>query len=202
MDFNNGNNANNGNNNEAQPFYSTNPYSQPQGQPQDGYQGQPQGGYQGQPQGGYQGQPQGGYQSQYQGTYNSPQGQGVPVHTTSQRNGGEYNPQADMYNPYGQMPEQKPSANACQIISLILGILSIVCCCFGIISVLFAIAGIILAIVGNKKQKHGVGTGGLVCSIIGLVLSLIILAISLAGSYAAPRSMDEIFDYIEELEDF
>ena len=104
---------------------------------------------------------------------------------------------------YGQMPEQKPSANACQIISLILGILSIICCCFGIISTVFAIAGIILAIVGNKKQKHGVGTGGLVCSIIGLVLSLIILAISFAGrSYVAPRTMDEIFDYLEELEDF
>ena len=234
MDFNNGN-SENGNNNETQPFYSSNPYSQPQGsfqgnpqgssqsQQQGAYQGQsqggPQGAYQGGPQGAYQGQsqvgpqgayqgsfqanPQGTYQNQFQGSYNSPQGQGVPVYSTSQRTSGEYDPYAEMNNPYAQMPEQKPSANACQVISLILGILSIICCCFGLVSVLFAVAGIILAIVGNKKQKHGVGTGGLVCSIIGLVLSLIILAISIGTrNHLDPSSMNEIFEYLEEFEEF
>ncbi len=190
MDF------NNGNNNEPQPFYSSNPYSQPQGQPQ----GMPQGTPQGQPQGMPQGAPQG--QPQYYDNYTNFQSQGVPVHTTSQRTNGEYNPQAEMYNSYGQMPEQKPSANVCQIISLILGILSIICCCFGIVSLLFGVAGLVLAIIGNKQQKHGVGTGGLVCSIIGIVLSLIILVISFAGSFAIPGSIYDINEILEEYEDF
>lgn len=74
--------------------------------------------------------------------------------------------------------DQKPSHTA----SLVLGILSIV---FGL---LFALAGDILAIIGivlavTKKKEYRT-TAGLVCSIIGLVVSIAnhILGILLAGA--------------------
>lgn len=76
-------------------------------------------------------------------------------------------------------------ANGMQIGSLICGIFSILlCCCYGVPSIIAGIIGIILSVVGGKQGKHGVGTAGLVCSIIGLVLGiiyLILLAIGVAA---------------------
>lgn len=75
--------------------------------------------------------------------------------------------------------------NGMQIGSLICGIFSILlCCCYGVPSIIAGIIGIILSVVGGKQGKHGVGTAGLVCSIIGLVLGiiyLILLAIGVAA---------------------
>lgn len=60
-------------------------------------------------------------------------------------------------------------ANGLQIASLVLGIISIcLICCYGAPSVILGIIGLICAIKGNKESKHGVGTAGLVCCIIGL----------------------------------
>lgn len=38
---------------------------------------------------------------------------------------------------------------------------------------ILGIAGLICAIMGNKRSKTGVGTAGMVCSIIGLILGVI-----------------------------
>ena len=62
------------------------------------------------------------------------------------------------------------------IASLVLGIVSLVLSFFGlgIISVFTAIVGIILGVLGRKDpEKKGMATGGLVCSIIALVLGII-----------------------------
>lgn len=58
------------------------------------------------------------------------------------------------------------------IAGLVMGIVSIVlmCCCGG--GIIFGIAGLIMSIVGNKQTKTGVGTAGLVCSIVGIVLNI------------------------------
>ena len=83
---------------------------------------------------------------------------------------------------------------------LICGILSIICCCFGIIGIILGAVGLVLAIIGNKDHKHGVGTGGLACSIIGLVLSLVILGMALLGSYSMPRDVNDLYEYMEMYE--
>lgn len=62
------------------------------------------------------------------------------------------------------------------VASLVLGIISIVgACFFASIDWLFAILGIVGIILGavGKKSNAKCATGGLVCSIIGTVLSLI-----------------------------
>ncbi len=74
------------------------------------------------------------------------------------------------------------------IASLVMGIASIVlsCCCGS--GIIFGIAGIIMAVVGNKKAKTGIGTAGLVCSIVGTVFScfgLIYYVIYGAAAFAA-----------------
>lgn len=61
-------------------------------------------------------------------------------------------------------------ASGIQIASLVLGIIAIcLVCCYGLPSVILGIIGLICAIKGNKENKHGVGTAGLVCSIIGII---------------------------------
>lgn len=66
------------------------------------------------------------------------------------------------------------------VASLVLGIISLVigiftAGVFGWVGAIFGIIGIILGALGRKQsEKTGIATAGLVCSIIGLVLCLIL----------------------------
>ena len=63
--------------------------------------------------------------------------------------------------------------NGLQIAGLVCGILAIcTSCCYGIPGIIFGIIGLICALIGNNRSKSGVGTAGLVCSIIGIVLGV------------------------------
>ncbi len=60
--------------------------------------------------------------------------------------------------------------------SLVLGIVGIVFSfIFQPIGLICSIVGLILSIVARKKEPSGMATAGLVCSIIGLVLNLILV---------------------------
>lgn len=81
---------------------------------------------------------------------------------------------------------------AIAVISLILGIISIVASCGVGVGAIFGIVAIILAIVAKKKinQKDGVSTGGLVTGIIGTVISLIVFFIvAIMGAAIVPSAM-------------
>lgn len=76
-------------------------------------------------------------------------------------------------------PSEPAKANALQIVGLICGIAGIILgCCTGWGGLILGVIGLICAIIGNKQGKTGVGTGGLVCSIISIVLSLIVVIVS------------------------
>lgn len=110
-----------------------------------------------------------------------------------QNMGNEQNNQTSQYSNYqdntANIPYQAPTespqsnkANTLQIVSLICGIGGIVFgCCTGYVGIVLGIAGLICAILGNKQGKSGVGTGGLICSIIALVISIIILILAVIG---------------------
>lgn len=111
---------------------------------------------------------------------------------------------------YQAPPEQIiPSGpNGCQIASLVLGILGIPgCCCYGIVGFILGLIGLILAIVGNKKNKSGVGVAGLVCSIIALLLGvvgtiyygMIILGMTGSGPFAELMYEMGYYDYLNSL---
>ncbi len=64
------------------------------------------------------------------------------------------------------------------ITSLVFGILSLVFCCIPIMGFIFALVGTITGIVSVVKSSKcgttcGIGVGGLVCSIIGLLIGLV-----------------------------
>lgn len=80
------------------------------------------------------------------------------------------------------------------VASLVLGIISIIIGAVsgglvGWLGAILAIIGIVLGALGRKNPEHkGIATGGLVCSIIGLVLSLI-LYIACVGCAAGLASL-------------
>lgn len=69
----------------------------------------------------------------------------------------------------------EPESKTYSVLSLIMGILSLVFCCCSIVGIIPGIVGIILA---NKAKKNGetsgMATAGLVCSIIGIVFGAIV----------------------------
>lgn len=86
-------------------------------------------------------------------------------------------------NPYQQPvpPEGPKKTDSLAIVSLILGIGSIIMsCCITYLGIGLGIGGIICAVMSKKKQKNGMSTAGMVCSIIGLVLSVLLLIFSAA----------------------
>lgn len=65
------------------------------------------------------------------------------------------------------------SASGAQIAGFVLGILSMLFgFCYGLPSIILGIIGLICAIIGNRKNKHGIGTAGLVCSIVGIIAGI------------------------------
>ena len=86
------------------------------------------------------------------------------------------NPQPVYTQPVQLQPQKQ--TNVLAGVGLGLGIASILfCCCYGVVGLIFGIAGIICSALSKKKGKSGVGTAGLVCSIIGTVLSVLVLII-------------------------
>ena len=83
--------------------------------------------------------------------------------------------------PLAQPQVSYPGKGLC-VASLVLGIASMPClCCYGI-GTLLGLVGMILGIVGIKQAKranapYGMGTAGVILSIIGLILGLTIIVI-------------------------
>ena len=81
------------------------------------------------------------------------------------------------------------------VASLVLGIISIVCGLFFMgfqwLGALLGVVGIVLGALGKKNpEKKGMATAGLVCSIIGLVLSLVfyVACVACVGGLAGVAS--------------
>ena len=105
--------------------------------------------------------------------YNNYGNQGGPMNNGYQ--GGMPN---GNYGYNGGMPQEPKQSNALAIVSLVCGILSIVCCyCTMGITIIPAIVAIICGAIALKKvQSKGLSIAGLICGIIGLLLSASMLS--------------------------
>ncbi|MGN1147527.1 MAG: DUF4190 domain-containing protein [Lachnospiraceae bacterium] len=87
--------------------------------------------------------------------------------------------QGQMQNSYiYQQPGQLPKNNGMigfAITGMICGILSIISCCFSIVGILIAAVGLVFSIIALAKKYDGRGMAlaGVICSAIGLCMSLI-----------------------------
>lgn len=85
---------------------------------------------------------------------------------------------------------------ALSIVSLVLGILSIVfsCCCYGVLSVLFGAGAIVCAVISNKQGKTGLAKAGMICAIVGIVLAVIWLILTLIGIGSSAALTESLYD--------
>ncbi|MBQ9744742.1 MAG: hypothetical protein IJW19_06420, partial [Clostridia bacterium] len=71
--------------------------------------------------------------------------------------------------------EEKPKGTGFNVASLILGILSILCCCvYGFVSIIMGILAIVFYAISKKKgTSNGMAVAGMICAIFGLLLGIL-----------------------------
>lgn len=100
-------------------------------------------------------------------------------------------------NPYGQ---PQPQGNAgFAIAGMVLGIISLVCCCSGYIALVLGIVGLILSIVSlvQKRPGKGMAIAGIICSAIAIVLIVVLTAI---GNSITPEEVQNMLKELEEMQ--
>ena len=104
------------------------------------------------------------------------------------------------------MDEYDDSGVAFGVISLVCGILSIICCCFVWLAAVAAVAAIVLAIMSFNREGQkakGFAVAGLICGIAGLAIALFLLvAIALRStlwSTLNPDTVENVFEKIDNL---
>jgi hypothetical protein len=88
--------------------------------------------------------------------------------------------------------------------SLVLGILAVIPCCWNWLGVIFGVLAIILYFVGrNDAMQKGLrdSKAGLICGIIGLVISIVIIIFANSMKSTIPDGLRSFFNSIEMSEE-
>ena len=109
----------------------------------------------------------------------------LPTYTESF--GNAYSYEAPVYETTAKEPKKLIGLS---IASMILGILSIVCCSFWYISGLFALVGLVLGVISMVKKCSGKGMAiaGIICSVLGMLISIVMIIIVIAGVVGSSAS--------------
>lgn len=102
--------------------------------------------------------------------------------------------QQNSYQPQQEPPKQN---NVLAIVGMILGIISILMGCCGWYSIIFAIPGLICSILSRKQGKSGMAVAGIVCSIIGIIIGVLMTVLAF-GMLAIVGSMPEYQELMEQ----
>ncbi len=104
-------------------------------------------------------------------------------------------PYAAAYSPYTapyqpQQPENPGKGWA--IASLVLGIVSVVCCCVWYVALVPALLAVIFGIVGVAKKQGGMAVAGLILGCIGLAFCILMIVFTAIGinTYSVERYFD------------
>lgn len=93
-------------------------------------------------------------------------------------------------------PQEPKKTDTLAIVSLILGIISIVACCYIYVAIPLGIGGIVCSVISKKKQKSGLATAGMICSIIGIVITILAIVFSAAILIAFESAGYDISDFM------
>lgn len=147
----------------------------------------------GTPEGAFSGQPE--QAGPQQNVYQQPAQQNVYQQPTQQN---VY--QQPAYNSVPQEPEKK-SGNWMTITSLILSIISILCCCLDVFALILAIASIVLAIIAlvQHKGNKGMAIASLIVGIIGFLIAVYLLVYAFVILPNNPALQSQIMDLYDEL---
>ncbi len=98
-------------------------------------------------------------------------------------------------NPYGQPPSQQ-EGQGMAIAGMILGIISLVCCCSGYIALVIGIVGFVLSLVVllQKKPGKGMAIAGIVCSAVAVIS---IVSLMMIGRSVSTEELQRMLREIE-----
>lgn len=100
--------------------------------------------------------------------------------------------------------EARPIAarkNGFAVAALVLGIISLVCCCFDYFSLILSILAIVFAAIDRKQNAvmNGISRGGLICGIIAAVLAGFSILASLVFAEFFEQFYAEYMQMLEEM---
>ena len=99
---------------------------------------------------------------------------------------------------YSTSVEPEKESKVFGIISLVCGILGLLCSCCGWFGILLTVAAVVLGIISLKKENaKGMAIAGIVCGGIGLLIAIIVIVMVGALSSVDP---DSIKEYVEQFE--
>ena len=127
-------------------------------------------------------------------TYFAPEGNTAPQQTPAPQKTPA--PQQGGYYFQPPAPQKQPTPGMA-IASLVMGILSILCCS-GLLSYIFGPLGIIFALTAPKNEqgeRHSLSRTGLICSIVGLVLSVVYFVFLVVGIMTGYFELDTNYYY-------
>lgn len=103
---------------------------------------------------------------------------------------------SEEFNNYGS-PSNEPENKGMAIASMVLGIVSIVCCWQMYICFACGIVGLVLGIMFNKKNGSSIGMSkaGIICSIIGMALDILLIIIGVAILGAVGIGLSDLANY-------
>lgn len=96
----------------------------------------------------------------------------------------------------------KPKTMGWSVVSLVTGIISVICCCMGITGLFFGVAAIVTAIISRRVLGYfdGMTIAGLVLGIFGIVFGLsIIISMAMLGDEFWDSYMEEFWKAYEEM---
>ena len=109
----------------------------------------------------------------------------------------DYTSNGQYQNSYQPQQEPPKQTNVLAIVGMILGIISILAGCCGWYSLFLGIPGIICSILARKHGKSGMATAGIVCSVIGIILGILmtVMAVAIVGILGSSPEYRELMQY-------
>lgn len=100
---------------------------------------------------------------------------------------------SEEFNNFNTPSTNEPENKGMAIASMILGIVSIVCCWSWYICLPCGVIGLVLGIMFNKKNGSiGMSKAGVICSIVGMVLCVLLLIVCFALLGAVGVGLSEL----------
>jgi len=96
----------------------------------------------------------------------------------------------------------RPKTMGWSVVSLVTGIISVICCCLGVTGIIFGIVAVVSAVISRKVLGYfdGLSIAGLILGIFGLVFGVaILISLSALGDEFWDSYMEEFWKAYEEM---
>ena len=105
-----------------------------------------------------------------------------------------YENNSNYYQNNNEQPKNKNYAKGMGIASMVLGIISIICC-FTYVQIACALTGLVLGIISKRKQNNGFAVAGIVTASFGLAIAVV----SIISSILFKSFFEEFFKKFKDM---